>query len=171
MSLAGLYTKAKTVSSSGIFPYILGKGVLLGLSILAITLAAGYQSQIYVEKVFINDENPPSLFNMNAISTAFQVAFLLIVLMLLYFGKTLDIVKSSANSALAMDGFMTVLVIFLLGTVISQVMYSKKYFQYKDEGLRAIRAFKELMMYVIIIIGVIPFGIFLRGSFAAISSM
>lgn len=164
-------TTLKAVGGSAIFPYVLAKGVQLGLSILALTMATGYQSQIYVEKVFINDENPPKLFMMNLVASALQVMFGVILILLMYMAKTLDLINASSISAFALDVFGTSLVIFLIGTTIAEVMYTKKYFSYKDEGLRAIRAYKDMMLYITIIGNCIPFGIFFMGMGSAIRTM
>jgi hypothetical protein len=164
-------TSLKAVGGSAIFPYLLAKGVQLGLSILALTMATGYQSQIYVEKVFINDENPPKLFMMNLVSSALQLMFGVILVLLMYMAKTLDLVNPKSILAFAFDLVGTSLLVFLIGTTISEVMYTKKYFAYKDEGLRAIRAYKDMMLYITIIGCCIPFGIFFMGMGAAITAM
>ena len=58
-----------------------------------------------------------------------------------------------------MDYAVCMVFIVIFGCITAQVMYNKKYFMYKDDGLRGIRALSELMFYMSIVFNVIPFGI------------
>ena len=51
---------------------------------------------------------------------------------------------------------ITLAMIFILLIIISNTMYTKKYFLYKDDGLRAIRALNDLMFQLGTFICVIP---------------
>ena len=46
------------------------------------------------------------------------------------------------------------------------VMYKKKYFLYKDDGLRAIRAITELMVAISFALAVLPLNYLLTGAIA-----
>jgi hypothetical protein len=45
----------------------------------------------------------------------------------------------------------------LFGIVVAMTIQKKRYFRYKTEGLRGIRALKEIVMGVAALIGVIPY--------------
>ena len=60
--------------------------------------------------------------------------------------------------------------IVLLTSFVANVMYNKKYFLYKDDGLRAIRALKELMIYIGLIVYVLPMKYILDGLMQLVST-
>ena len=52
---------------------------------------------------------------------------------------------------------------FIIGYVIANKMHDKKYFLYKDDGLRAIRALSELMFTLSFINTLIPYNFIVDG--------
>lgn len=53
---------------------------------------------------------------------------------------------------------------------VASIMYSKKYFLYKDDGLRAIRAFGSIIVNSSIISNLIPYNFMVDGIMSHISS-
>lgn len=49
------------------------------------------------------------------------------------------------------------------GSIIANIMYSKKFFLYKDDGLRAIRAYTDILTQMSLFNGIIPFNMFVSG--------
>ena len=54
------------------------------------------------------------------------------------------------------DTTVTLMNIAIFGSVVATIMNNKKFFMYKDDGLRAIRALKEIMTYFGIIFCLLP---------------
>jgi dolichyl-phosphate-mannose--protein O-mannosyl transferase len=55
------------------------------------------------------------------------------------------------------DWLCTTVVIFAISALIAEVMRKKKYFRYRYEGERGIRALKTIVFYVSMIILLLPF--------------
>lgn len=138
---------------------------------LALYLATGYMSQIYVEKVYIDNENPPKLI-MSAVTTSIlEVIFLVIIAVVGYILFTVNIVQKDVLTLIMIDGVFCILLTFLVGWIISSAMYNRKIFAYREEGLRAIRAYEAIMRYEGLILNVLPFGIFVVGSIYVIGKV
>jgi len=139
------------------YGFILARIVLLYLST---NITANIMSQIYTERVLINGEEPPVLRN-----TIFLFIIIDSILNLLLLGviglvdKIHKIENPSSVSLFIIQYSISTLITVVLSLVISNTMYNKKYFLYKDDGLRAIRALEELMFRIGSLISLIPFFI------------
>ena len=124
-------------------------------------------SQIYTERVLINGEEPPVLRN-----TIFLFIVIDGILNLLLLGVIGLIDKFNKSSEMPSEltklfigqYFITTAILIILSLVISNTMYNKKYFLYKDDGLRAIRALQELMFRNGALLSLIPFFIIMNKS-------
>ena len=124
-------------------------------------------SQIYTERVLINGEEPPVLRN-----TIFLFIVIDGILNLLLLGVIGLIDKFNKSSEMPGEltklfigqYFITTAILIILSLVISNTMYNKKYFLYKDDGLRAIRALQELMFRNGALLSLIPFFIIMNKS-------
>ena len=124
-------------------------------------------SQIYTERVLINGEEPPVLRN-----TIFLFIVIDGILNLLLLGVIGLIDKFNKSSEMPNEltklfigqYFITTAILIILSLVISNTMYNKKYFLYKDDGLRAIRALQELMFRNGALLSLIPFFIIMNKS-------
>jgi len=141
------------------YGFILARIVLLYLST---SITANIMSQIYTERVLINGEEPPVLRN-----TIFLFIIIDGILNLLLLGIISVIDKFSEDNLPGTFGklfigqyIITTGIIIVLSLVISNTMYNKKYFLYKDDGLRAIRALQELMFRNGVLVSLIPFFIY-----------
>ena len=65
---------------------------------------------------------------------------------------------------LAMDTAVVLVNIALFGSIVATVMNNKKFFMYKDDGLRAIRALKEILTYFGMIFCLMPIFIAFKPS-------
>ncbi len=140
------------------YGFILARIVLLYLST---SITGNIMSQIYTERVLINGEEPPVLRN-----TIFLFIIIDSILNLLLLGTIalFDKFTSQGNNApgiysklFILQYIATTSIIVVLSLIISNTMYNKKYFLYKDDGLRAIRALQELIFRNGCLVSLIPF--------------
>lgn len=151
--------------------FVVFKLMRMGLTYAALLIARNFTSQIYMDKVLVNDENPPHLHNFVYLYTIIDIATSFIAMLVIYtfnavFG--LNMVTSSMNifsSYLLPDTLMSILLSYFIGMVVANKIYNKKYFLYKDDGLRGIRALTEIMMSVNAILGFIPFNFIFKGMY------
>ena len=139
-----------------LYGLIIARIVLLYLST---TITANIMSQIYTERVLINGEEPPVLRN-----TIFLFIIIDGILNMLLLGiislidKFLgDNVPGKLTKMFIGQYIVTTGILIILSLIISNTMYNKKYFLYKDDGLRAIRALQELMFRNGALVSLIPF--------------
>lgn len=124
-----------------------------------------YNSVVYDKKV-----NPPSLVSYMMIFLGFDLffnVFLLILLGLLGFlfkteNNTFPI-DSYLYTKFAFDYVVSTIVIILNGILIGSVIKQKKYFRYKTEGERGIRAFEEMMKMSATVITLLPLFMIVSG--------
>tara|TARA_Y100001970_G_scaffold293871_1_gene444111 strand:+ start:801 stop:1166 length:366 start_codon:yes stop_codon:yes gene_type:complete len=101
-------------------------------------------NQIYTERVLINGDEPPQLSNQLYLFLGIDV-----VLNLFLFGFAWAVIKAYRGETNLFNVYMaqyalTTAMTFVVCMVISNMMYMKKFFLYKDDGLRAIRVLQIL---------------------------
>ena len=89
------------------------------------------------------------------------------LLNLFLLGFAWAIIKAFGNTANLFTVYVTqyglsTLVTFLVCLIISNMMYMKKYFLYKDDGLRAIRVLKVINFRVGVLMSLIPMFLMLN---------
>ncbi len=131
---------------------------------IALFLTTRVFAPIYEDIVYEQKKVPPGLWRYMLIFLIFDVSFnvfLVVVLFLLKFlFKTDDntfIVDKYLFKKYLLDYAVSMVVLVVVGMLISNVMMNKKYFKYKYEGLRAIRAFESMLFYVAMVIYMFPF--------------
>lgn len=149
------------------------KVIKLALSYAAITIATNYTSQIYTEKVYVRQENPPKLVNMLFLFLGIEL--LMSVITITCIGLMISFIMGKDDQSggsikiedvaiqFAQDYVLYLISMAVQGSIVAQIMYSKKYFLYKDDGLRAIRAFSEILTQMSMFNGLIPFNMFVSG--------
>jgi len=137
------------------YGFILARIVLLYLST---SITANIMSQIYTERVLINGEEPPVL--RNTIFLFIIIDGILNMLLLGVIGLLDKMQDKKIVSFFIMQYSISTLINVILSLIISNTMYNKKYFLYKDDGLRAIRALQELMFRNGVLVSLIPFFIY-----------
>jgi hypothetical protein len=151
------------VDSQFVVLYII-KALRILFTYIALFLATRVFSPIYEDVVYDQKKSPPPLWHYLIIFIGFDISFnvfLIVVLFLLQF-----LFKTDDNSFM-IDKFLfyryigdyvlSMIVLIIIGVLISKVLVDKKYFKYKYEGLRAIRAFENLMFNTSIVIYLLPF--------------
>ena len=150
------------------------KVIKLLLSFASITIASNYISQIYSEKVYVRNENPPALVNMLFLFLGIEIAFTVVVITTIGLLVHNLVDKSSIDIMDIAIQFSQDYVLYLLsmcihGAVVANIMYSKKYFLYKDDGLRAIRAYTDILTQMSMFNGLIPFNMFVIGTISTVT--
>ena len=158
---------ASELTKNPIYAFVAIKMIKLLISYISVIIAANYTSQIYIDKVLVNKENPPQLTNMVYLYMLIEFVSYIIVVSLIYF--ILMNIPSMAGMLESLMGLILpdyiiscMISIFAL-TSIANVMYSKKYFLYKDDGLRAIRAFKDIIIQYSFLNNLIPYNFLFKG--------
>lgn len=119
-------------------------------------ISSNIMGQIYSERVLINGDEPPSL--------NYQLYLFLcidIIINLFLFAFAWAVIKSYSNDNSLFNIYITqylitTMVLFILCLIISNLMYIKKYFLYKDDGLRAIRVLQIINYRIGAFISLIP---------------
>lgn len=121
-------------------------------------------SEMYMKAVYAENGDPPSLNIMLAIFLAIDfglILFLLTVMFLLMYifqRPSKDfIINPDLIKSFIFDYLVFIVFLFIILVVIAKYMEIKKYFRYNTEGLRGIRALKDITIGVSAIILLIPF--------------
>lgn len=140
------------------------KAIRIGFTYLALFLTTKVFTPIYEETVYDKKENPPSLFKYLLIYIGFDLAFNVFIFTVLFLLKFLF--KTEEN-AFAIDNYLfmkygldyliSMLYLFAIAMLVAEVIMSKKYFKYKYEGLRAIRAYQDIVFFIAIFIFLFPY--------------
>lgn len=138
-----------------IYGFLLIRVVLLYISSL---ITSNIMNQIYSERVLIAGRDPPPL---NYQIYLFIVIDVLLNLFLIGFVwgvvQIRNDVDNTATRAYIIQYVVSLIVIVIVSLIISLVMYNKKYFLYKDDGLRGIRALQLILFRSGAVISLIPF--------------
>lgn len=140
----------------------------------SLMIAKNYSAQVYMEKVLVNGDNPPALSNfitMYMMIEAVMIGIFIALLMAVDHGFKLNLLNDDDNllsEFVLPDYIIGSILTISIGSIIANKMYQKKYFLYKDDGLRAIRALSEMMFTISAIMSMIPFNFLLTGLFATV---
>jgi hypothetical protein len=152
------------ILDSQFFVLYLIKGLRILFTYIALFLATRVFSPIYEEIVYDQKKLPPALWKYLFIFLGFDAAFnvfLIVVLFLLQFlFKTDDnsfIIDKYLFYKYLTDYAFSMVVLMVMGALVAKVMMDKKYFKYKYEGLRAIRAFESVLFYIAIPLYLFPY--------------
>jgi hypothetical protein len=138
-----------------IYGFLLIRLVLLYISSL---ITSNIMNQIYSERVLIVGRDPPPL---NYQIYLFIVIDVLLNLFLIGFVwgvvQIRDGIDNTTTRDYVIQYVVSLIVIVIISLIISLVMYDKKYFLYKDDGLRGIRALQIILFRSGAVISLIPF--------------
>ena len=142
------------------------KVVRIALAYLSLTIATNFMTQIYMEKVLVNNEAPPPLLNFVwlflFIDVLVNVLFVLVIMLMENFSLFGNNGGHQISAAYLMDYAVSVGLLLVFACIVANTMYNKKYFLYKDDGLRSIRALSEIIFNMSIMIHILPFGLVLK---------
>lgn len=158
------YNLMEIIFDSQFFLLYVIKGLRILFSYIALFLATRVFSPMYESAVYDSKQNPPSLWKYMLIYVGFDLSFNAFLIVLLYILKLLFktddnsfIVDKYLFSKYMVDYVVSVSVIVLIGVLMSRVITNKKFFKYKYEGVRAIRAFENMMFNSAIVLHLFPF--------------
>jgi hypothetical protein len=136
------------------------------LCYIALFIAQNYTSQVYMDKVLVNNENPPRLSNLVFLTAIIEAVMMVIFIGLLYITDSqfkVGLGGSFFTEYVLPDYFLGTFFIVLYGLVVASKMYSKKYFLYKEDGMRAIRALTDILFSITCITTFVHWNIFVFG--------
>ena len=133
----------------------------------AFYLAEKLFSEMYMKAVYADGGDPPNLalliFMTFGLHFAF-VLFLLTILMLFYFlfknNQNNFVISKELIVSYLVDYGLCMLTILLISCIITITVQNKRYFKYKTEGLRAVRATRDIMSKIVFVIFAVPFFAF-----------
>jgi hypothetical protein len=136
---------------------------ILVIRFISYDMAVNTAIQQYEYLVYEQKKAPPSLINFMWIFFGFDLFFH--AFMLIFLGLSTYLFKSDTNNfpvdaylmkKFAFDYLSTTTLIMVIGFLIGRTIREKKYFRYKHEGQRGIRAFADMMKTISITITLIP---------------
>jgi hypothetical protein len=135
------------------------------LTYLAASITSNYMSQVYIDKVLVNQENPPGLHNFVLLFVFLNFILMIISSVIVYIIMVMFLpenVRSVVGTNILVDYITSTIITMLFGLMVTHTMQNKKFFLYKDDGLRAIRALKEIMTMTNVCTSLIPFHLLRR---------
>lgn len=131
---------------------------------ISLGIAQNYMIRIYEEKVLLRQENPPHLLNLLGLFILIHLVFEALLLVGVYIVsqmlKTkLNVEPQQLVKQIGFDYIAGIIVLSLFAIVVGNIMYKKKYFLFKENGHRGIRAYKAIILMYVIIIAVLPFNL------------
>jgi hypothetical protein len=126
----------------------------------AISIAVRISEADYVERVYGRNEPPPSLWSVLLTIAAFILVFDALLLALL---RALGDVSKSPTFGnpgfrrfVMLESAIYTAFVLTVGYWVMTLVAKKKYFNYKMDGLRALRAMKEIVMALVVPFSVTP---------------
>ena len=156
------------LDSKFLYLYIL-KLIVYGFIWLSIFFTEKIFTERYMKSVYAQKQSPPPLYEFYGIYLGFITGFTAFVVVVSYLiqhflnKSPLNLTYGFNNEVilafLADYAIFTVLSGILL-VIIASVIVRKKYFKYKTEGLRGIRAYREVIVTVLAVLIMIPYFMF-----------
>lgn len=132
------------------------KAVRVIIIFIATKLAANIFSQVYLDKVFVNKENPPHLINYVVLVGVLDLFMNVLVFLGLLLIQKFGIKGTDITTKYVMDYGISFLVSGVIQILIADVIMKKKYFLYKEDGLRAIFALEKISFNTASVIAMLP---------------
>lgn len=137
------------------------KALRLMLVYYSLSVATQLFERSYIEKVYGKGEEPPPLSGIVIPVLASLVIFNFMVLAIAILVSTSsvgkDLVPPSTVQVIALDSFVHVGIVCFMAIVFGGLFGQKKYLQYKTQGPRAIRAFREIVVAAAVPVLIVPY--------------
>jgi hypothetical protein len=145
----------------------------------SLLIAKNLTSQVYMDKVLVNGENPPKLSNFIFMFIGIELVMMVLFNILLYtaeqqFFPNIGFSNPEDNlysKYVIPDYMISTVFILIYGSMIATKMYEKKYFLYKDDGLRAIRALSDLTFSTVLVNTLLPWNYIFYGLLEVVQEM
>jgi len=142
--------------------YCVAKIVSLGLVWVSGYVAERDINEAFTRLVYLERKAPPRLGRMvnTQVSTflASMVALILVFLLVMYLCSNTAPEMTIVTIWLVFDACVTVLIMVALGDAIARSVSDQKYFNYRTEGLRAIRSVRRMLVGAMLIVCLFPFA-------------
>lgn len=154
------FNKMVSTSSNanlGMALMLITKMLLFVASYFSLVITTNYMSNAYINDTLIEKKEAPSLINYGLMYTFINLIFSSIV----YF--TAMFMINSLNLEVTIYDVLIDILLYLVMScfiviVIANAMQSKRYFLYEDDGLRANRALKDIMIVINIGLVLLPYN-------------
>ena len=140
------------------------KAIRILFTYVALFLTVRMFVPLYEDAVYDGKTDPPPLWKFLLIYLAFDISLNVFMLVLLYLVKYLFknddntfLIDGHVINQLLIDYAIGMSIILIIGYLIGRIITQKKYFKYKYEGLRGIRAFETIMFNVAAVNILIPY--------------
>lgn len=137
------------------------KIIRIAISVFAIKLGTSRMNIKYIENVVAQDIEPPSLTYslglMFVMDVIFNLSFLATIYILGQRNAYINEVFNTNYNKFLLDYSGYLLVFLMIGGILTSQFSNKKYFRYREDGTRGIRALEEILIYISIILHLIPF--------------
>jgi hypothetical protein len=124
--------------------YYILKLIKFSITYLSSNIANNYMSQIYTDYVLVNNMDPPNLINLVWLFIGIDFVMNLILMGIL-FGLAGPVLTDVDMKMYMIEYLIVIVIMGGLLLCVATTMNSKKYFLYKDDGLRAIRALTTII--------------------------
>lgn len=123
---------------------------------MAVRVATRLHEATYVETVYGKKEDPPKfgpvITNIGVLLLLFHVALLAVITTCVDSGIFPGSIKTYAIT----ESVTYMVFIMLVAAYMASLVQTKRYFNYRKDGIRAIRAYKELVLWSVFPISVSP---------------
>jgi hypothetical protein len=136
---------------------LIGKVVLYTMSYFSLVITTNYMSNVYINDTLIERKKAPSLINYGLMYIFINLILNSFTYFILVFLKNNFEINISTYTIL-IDIIIYIIVSGFIVLILSYTMQSKKFFLYEDDGLRANRAIKDIMMMINIGLVMIPYS-------------
>ena len=135
---------------------------------LAAFMANKAQQELYISQVYLNQSAPPSLTKMLTTYLIFHIVLSLTAMagiLALSFVLTADRkLLWMRMMVMLLDFAVELLMTTFMGLIIADILMRKQYFSYQFEGLRATRAYRELLFATTAVNALTPYFLVLPSS-------
>lgn len=117
----------------------------------------------YIHDVYAAENPPPNLFNIMLFALSIDACLQLVLITIIVIASVMN--KTPKNSFVFDDVFLTMLLkeyilstvlMIVLGSIIAWIMSKKRYFAYRTDGIRVIKAYNAILLGVLIAVALIP---------------
>lgn len=164
MYIRGGATLLESITDSTVIGVYVLKAIRLVIAWVSLRVASRTFQAWYTRAVYEQNGAPPNPVFLVALFLGLDAALHAVVLTILY--GIMSLYKSQENdfpidsnllSAWALDYAMVTVVVGVISVILAMVVRSKKYFRYRYEGERGIRALQEMCLSTYVVILFLPF--------------
>jgi hypothetical protein len=142
--------------------YCMAKLVSLSLVWVSGYVAERDVNEAFTRLVYLERKSPPQLGRMVStqvsVYLASMVALVLLFMLIMYLCSNTSSEQAIVAVWLVFDVCITVLIMVAVGEAITRSVSDQKYFNYRTEGLRAIRSVRQMLVGTMLIVCLFPFA-------------